>query len=83
MTEIHPPIKGAIEFDSIRVYFGELVHIDIRRRTYRGMQTFIYPGNYIIEFSMENTPPMRVEYVEVERFVAVVKALQTLAINGE
>jgi hypothetical protein len=83
LTDPHPPIKGALEFDSIRVYFGELVHIDVRRRCYRGFQTFIYPGNFIVEISLEGTPPMRCEYTDGARFAAVVKALQALPLNGE
>lgn len=83
MTEVHPPVRGVIEFDSIRVYFGSTLHIDIRRRTYRGMQTWIYPGNYIVEISMADALPMRLEYTDVGRFYEVVKALQKLPMNGE
>jgi hypothetical protein len=83
MTEVHPPVRGVVEFDAIRVYFGETLHIDLRRRSYRGLQTWIYPGNYIIEFSMADSLPMRVEYTDVARFAAVVKALAGLPLNGE
>lgn len=83
LTDIHPPVRAAVEFDSIRVYFGETLHIDVRRREYRGLQTWIWPGNYILEISIADTYPMRIEYTDPARFGAVVKAIQALPLNGE
>lgn len=83
MTEVHPPVRAVLEFDAIRVYFGDTLHIDIRRRTYRGLQTYIWPNNFTIEFSLAGCQPMKAEYTDVARFLAVVKALQALPLNGE
>lgn len=76
------PIKGIIEFDSIRVYFGDELHIDIRRSTYRGMQSWKWPGNYVIEFALDGCL-LKVEYTTEDRWKAVLAELKKLPLNGE
>lgn len=75
-------VRGAIEFDSIRIYFGDELHIDIRRSTYRGLQTWKWPGHYAIEFALDGAT-LKVEYTHEERWKAVRDALMGLPLNGE
>lgn len=75
-------VKARIEFDSIRVYFGNDLHIDIRRSTYRGMQAWKWPGHYVLEFALDGSL-LKVEYTQEERWKAVLSALQQLPLNGE
>lgn len=77
-----PSVRGAIEFDSIRIYFGEELHIDIRRSTYRGMQAWKWPGHYVIEFALDGCL-MKSEYTDETRWKAVLSELRNLALNGE
>lgn len=77
-----PEIRGAIEFDSIRIYFGSDLHIDIRRSTYRGMQAWKWPGHFVIEFALDGAL-LKCEYTDEARWKAVIAELQKLNLNGE
>ena len=77
-----PEIRAELDFDSIRVYFGELLHIDIRRSEYRGLQAWKWDGNYKIEISLSDTAPMLIEYTDEDRWRTVLAELAKLPLNG-
>lgn len=77
-----PEIRAELGFNSIRVYFGDLLHIDVRRSTFRSLQTYLWPNYYAIEF-VQAGGNMLVEYETEERWKAVLIALEKLKLHGE
>lgn len=75
-------IRGELAFDSIRVYFGDTLHIDIRRSQYRALQGWKWEGNYIIEFILDGGV-LKVEYTDEQRWKSVLDELKKLPLNGE
>jgi hypothetical protein len=76
-------IRGELAFDSIRVYFGDTLHIDIRRSAYRGLQAWKWQENFKIEFSIADTKPMLAEYTSEELWLAVLEELKKLPLSGD
>ena len=76
-------VRAELGFDSIRVYLGDTLHIDIRRKEYRGLQSWKWRRNYKIEFSLSDAPPMLVEYTDEALWLAVLGELDKLPLNGD
>jgi len=76
-----PPIRGELGFDSIRIYIGDALHIDIRRSAYRGLQSWKWQDNYSIEFALDGAT-LTVEYTDEASWLAVLSELQKLPLNG-
>lgn len=67
-----------IKFDSIRVYFGDLLHLHVKRSKLLGIQSWRYgDNNYFIEFTMEGNAIV-CEYDDNEKFSAVLAQLDKL-----
>lgn len=76
-------VRAELDFDSIRVFINDRLHIDVRRSTYRAMQAWKWSGNYKIEFSVADAKPMLVEYEEQDLWLAVLEELAKLPLSGE
>ena len=78
-----PAVRGAIEFDSIRVYINDTLHIDVQRSKLRGIGSWQWANGYFaIEFIFERNR-MLVEYETRERWKAVLDELKRLPLHGE
>jgi len=79
-----PPVNELTElgFDSVRVYINDALHLDFRRSTYRGMQTWLWAANYKIEIYLAGaTIPL--EYTDEGLWREVRDGLAALPLNGE
>lgn len=75
-------VKTELGFDSVRVYINDALHLDFRRSTYRGMQTWLWAANYKIEIYLAGaTIPL--EYTDEGLWREVRDGLAALPLNGE
>lgn len=79
MTEV----RGAIEFDTIRVYIDETLHIDIRRSKLQSISAWRWANGYFaIEFILDRNR-MLLEYETEDLWKAVLEELSKLPLHGE
>jgi hypothetical protein len=53
----NPLVK--ISRNSIRIYYNGLLHLDIPRDEYRGLQSWLWGDVGYIEFSVTDAPPIK------------------------
>lgn len=75
-------IRAEISFASVRVYMGDLLHLDFRRDSYVGMQAWKYPGYWAIEIYCKDCAPILAEYEREETWHAVLDALASVKLSG-
>lgn len=64
-----------VDHYSIRVYFGDVLHLHIKRSAFHGLQSWSDgPNDYSIEFSV-GEGSILVEYDGADKWRAVLKAL--------
>jgi len=75
-----PPVRAEVVFDAIRVWFGDVLHAEIRRSTYRGLYAWKWDGNYGIDVTTDGGR-MRLQYTTEALWLAVLKALAALPLS--
>jgi hypothetical protein len=75
-------IRAEISFSSVRVYIGDLLHLDFKRSAYSAMQAWRYAGYYALEIYCKDTAPILVEFEREETWRAVLTALEPLRLSG-
>lgn len=67
-----------LAFDSLRVRFGTVLHLHVKRSKLLGIQSWRYgEKNYFIEYTMEGNA-ITCEYDDKEKFEAILKRLDEL-----
>lgn len=65
-----------LKFDSIRIYFGALLHLSIRRSELFAVQSWRRgAANYFIEYTARGGAAVLTEYDSREKFAAVLRQL--------
>lgn len=75
-----PDIVVKLEFDSLRVYIKNTLHVHIRRSDLLGVQSWQWPNYYAIEYVMKGGTVLT-EYTEIETWLSILTQLQTLQIT--
>jgi hypothetical protein len=88
-------VRAEIAFTSVRVYLGDVLHLDFRRGAYLGLQAWKYApvveagsdlvvrsGYWAIEIYLTGAAPILAEYEREETWRAVLDALEKLKLSG-
>lgn len=67
--------RVAVDHYAIRVYFGDVLHIHVKRSAFLGLQSWSDgPNDYSIEFSLTEGSILT-EYDDAEKWLAILKLL--------
>jgi hypothetical protein len=68
----------SLEFDSLRIYFGDTLHLHVKRSKLLGVQSWRYgENNYSIEYTMDGNNILT-EYDDKEKFEAILRRLDEI-----
>jgi len=72
---VHPCARVIIDHYCIKVYFGDALHIYVKRSSFLGLSSWSDgPSDYSIEFSLTDGSVL-VEYDDPEKWLAILKLL--------
>lgn len=72
-----PSVRVQLEFDAVRVYIRDVLQVNVRRSELLGVQSWTWPGNYSIEYTLRGGT-MLTEYTAEEMWLAVLDGLAKL-----
>lgn len=74
------PLKITTEYNALKIYFGEILHLKIAQDRIIGFQSWIMGSTYCIEYSLVGGGSILTEYDDPEKWKTILKALDEVTI---
>lgn len=68
-----PTVK--LEFGAVKIFFGDVLHLSIKRSDLLGIQSWKYRDQFCIEYTLKGGDILT-EYEHLEHFEAILKGLE-------